>query len=557
MSTSKPTEILLVQPRTPRTFWTLDSLVEACGFKTIMPPLGLMTVAAMLPDGYRPRILDLNTAPLDEASLARADLVFVTGMYIHHASFVQVVALARKLGKTVVAGGPFAIAEWVNQQDGNRGLLDMEQVDHLILYEAETNLPPFLRDLERGCAKKVYADHSFPALDTSPPPRFDLVNIEDYMIMSLQFSRGCPHSCEFCDIIKMFGRVPRTKPVDRFIDEMNRLYASGFRGYLFVVDDNFIGNKRAAKQLLREIAPWQQQRGYPFVLLTETTLALASDDELLRLMLEAGVITVFIGIETPDAETLRASRKTVNTRLEMDQAVEKIQRTGIEVMGGFIIGFDTDGEDIFQRQIDFIQSAAIPMSMFGLLSPIPGTELYERLLREGRTLARSDEPLKDATGDNVVAALNFVPRMPVKRLLQGFRRVLSEIYDPLLYYRRSLTVISRLPGLRLRDLARMEGWRRRRALARATAAPLTPALARRMLRILRTPHGRHYAAFLARAAGHGLMALPYAFTLALSAEHFFDIRKMVGENLTDEYIDKVAAEIDRRRQPQPKSGVPG
>jgi radical SAM superfamily enzyme YgiQ (UPF0313 family) len=541
----KSRKVLMVQPRTPRTFWTLDDLVKAGGYKTFMPPLGLMTVAALVPDRYQVRILDLNTTPLDAGQLAWADLVFVTGMYIHHQSFVEVVRLAKSLGKTVVAGGPLAIAEWTQNGSRHDDRFEMNRVDHLVLYEAEVNLPLFLRDFERGKASRVYASKEHPDLSATPPPRFDLINVKDYLVMTLQFSRGCPHDCDFCDIVKMFGRVPRTKSIAGFIEEIESLYATGFRGLLFVADDNFIGNRKAVKRLLERLTVWQERRDYPFMLYTQTALDVANDDELLAAMVKAGFGEIFVGVETPDIETLLASNKRVNTHIEMDRAVEKIQRAGIAVAGGFIVGFDTDSPDIFRRQIDFMQSAGIPRSMFSVLSPIPGTELYERLEREGRIL--EDEAWKATTGDNFVPTLLYVPTMPVEQFLSGCKLVISEIYDPRRYYERSLTLISRLPDLKVRDLMRADRSRRKRAESKARVSPLTFSLLAQLLRIFFTPHGLLYARFLARSASHGLMSLAYAFNLALSGEHFFIVRDRIIETLGPEYIRTTEARVARKR----------
>ena len=281
-----------------------------------------------------------------------SEIVFITGMWIHRESFLKIVTICRGLGKTIIAGGPFVQSAYGKP---GRDYLESDKIDHLVLYEAENNLPQFLRDYEKGKAKKVYDNREKPGLALTPAPRFDLIRPLDYASMALQFSRGCPFNCEFCDIIQMFGRIPRTKSPAQFMAEVEALYQTGYRGRLFIVDDNFIANRKSVKEMLRLLAPWQKERTYPYLLFTEASIDLAADNELLDLMVRSGFTSVFVGIESPDAETLRATNKKQNAACDMNAAIEKIQRSGIEVMAGFIFGFDTDTEDVFDRQLDFIR----------------------------------------------------------------------------------------------------------------------------------------------------------------------------------------------------------
>jgi radical SAM superfamily enzyme YgiQ (UPF0313 family) len=524
---------LLVQPKTPQTFWNLDSAVRAAGFKAVMPPLGLMTIASMLPPHYDVRIVDLNTTDLTLADVEHADLVFLTGMWVQQESFVEVVHLCRQAGATIVAGGPL-VRSALGAAQGRKGVSDpvgptlsaVAQIDHLVLHEAEVNLPRFLADYEQGKAERIYDDDAPADLSSTPAPRFDLIAPHDYISMSLQFSRGCPFNCEFCDIIQMFGRVPRTKVPAQFIAEMDALYATGYRGRLFIVDDNFIANRKVVKPLLREIISWQRERRYPYVLFTEASVDLAADDELLLLMAQAGFTSVFLGIESPDADTLRAANKKQNLRCDLDESVRKIQNAGMEVMAGFILGFDTDSADVFDRQLDFIRRNGIAQSMVGLLAAMPNTDLYRRLEREGRLIAGGEEH----TGDNVNAHLNFIPRMPADTLLAGYRRVLAETYSPANYFDRALTLISRLPDMRVSSLVSAEPWRRALARSRIRSAkgPKAARIAVETGRFVFSRWGMHALPFFAKSLAYGVLALPLAIDLAVRGRHYASVARRVA-----------------------------
>jgi radical SAM superfamily enzyme YgiQ (UPF0313 family) len=421
-------KVLLVYPEMPPTYWSMRYALRFIGKKSVFPPLGLLTVAAMVPRDYEVTLVDMNVEPLTEAAVAASDLVFISSMIVQKESHERVVKLCKKLGKTVVAGGPYP-SSYPDQMEG---------VDHLVLNEAETTLPLFLDDYHRGVAKPVYLDTTRPDLALAPIPRFDLIRRKPYSSMALQYSRGCPHACEFCDIIEMFGRVPRVKGPEQFMAEMKLVHAEGWRGSLFIVDDNFIGNRTEVKKLLPMIAAFQRANNYPFTLFTEATLSLAEDEGLMDLMVAAGFNMVFLGIETPDRCTLQAAGKPQNLRSDMLESVRKIQAKGMEVSGGFIVGFDSDPEDIFDRQIRFIQDAAIPTAMVGLLTALPRTRLYRRLQEEGRLTEVS-------AGNNTHdLRLNFVPKMELGKLLDGYKRVLREIYKPDRYFERCLKLLKNM-----------------------------------------------------------------------------------------------------------------
>ncbi len=522
----KKIKVLLVQPKTPPTFWSMDSAIKSVGYKSVMPPLGLMTIAAMLSENYEAVIADLNVKDLDRREIEQCDMIFLTGMWIHRESFVEVVNICSEMGKTIVAGGPFVISAYGGRDKDEFDYMKLERIDHLILYEAEVNLPDFLRDFEQGVAKKVYDNKKKPSLSLTPVPRFDLVNPEHYSTMSLQFSRGCPFNCEFCDIIQMFGRIPRTKSPDQFIGEMDALYSAGYRGRLFVVDDNFIGNKKIVKELLRKMIIWQQKWSYPYLMFTEASIDLAQDDELLNLMVEAGFTSVFLGIETPDTDSLTAMNKNQNTRCDMDASIEKIQRSGIEVMGGFIVGFDSDSADIFSRQIDFIHRNAIVQSLVGVLSAMPNTDLYKRLEQEGRLIDLGNEN----SGDNFSAQLNFIPKMDPETLLDGYKHILGEVFSPANYFSRALILISRLPDLKASSLSKAEPWRKALIKSKIYETPKSFNLLRGITGLLFSSYGFYVFPFLIKSLRYGILSLPIAINLAFRGRHYYIVSMRVLRN---------------------------
>ena len=438
---------LLVYPEYPPSYWGAQFALEMVGKKAAFPPLGLLTIAALFPLGYDVRVVDLNVRTLEEEDLEWADLVCTSTMIVQRSSLEMVIARCNRAGVPVVAGG----AHPTTFHDEIAG------VDHFVLDEVEETFPEFLRDMETGTAKAIYREPRKPDVTRTPVPRFDLINMADYYSMCVQFSRGCPFDCEFCDITKLYGRVPRTKSPDQIVNEFDALYRLGWRGELFLVDDNFIGNKRDALKLLPVIAEWQKARGYPFSLFTEATVNLARMDALMDIMIEAGFSAVFLGIETPTPEALIKMKKPQNVRKDEDDfllhAVRTIQRKGMRVDGGFILGLDDDDESVFDAQIVFIQEAGIPMAMVGVLTVLKGTDLYERMKRENRLLeetrveetsATSLKPIPNMSAVNV--ALNFKPEMDPETLREGYRRVITTLYDPTLeqYFQRCLTLLEHL-----------------------------------------------------------------------------------------------------------------
>ena len=427
---------LLVYPEHPPTFWGANHALEMSGVKATHPPLGLLTIAAMFPASYELRVVDMNVSALHDADLEWADLVFTSTMITQHVSLRAVVERCNRAGVPVVVGGPHPTTFHE----------EIAGVDHFVLDEVEETFAEFLRHLESGTAKRMYRETRKPDVTRTPVPRFDLIDVKNYATMSVQFSRGCPFDCEFCDIIKLYGRVPRTKSPEQVVKELDSLYHLGWRGPVFLVDDNFIGNKRDALKLLPAIAGWQKKRGYPFTLTTEASANLALMDEMMDAMIEAGFDSVFVGIETPNPKALLKTKKQQNTNKTQENylyhAVRKIQRHGMQVQGGFILGLDSDDEGVFDAQIEFIQETGIPVAPIYLLTAVKGTDMYERMKSEDRLL---DVPL----GTNAMP-LNFKTELEYGTLIDGYKRVIATLYDPTLenYFSRCLTLFRHLKPVR-------------------------------------------------------------------------------------------------------------
>lgn len=418
--------ILLVSPVFPDTYWSFKHALAFEGKKAAFPPLGLLTVSAMLPAGWERRLVDMNVATLSDSDIKWADIVFVSAMIVQKDSLEDVVRRARNLGKRIAVGGPYVSTSSESVPDA----------DHIFIGEAETTLPAFVRDIELGTTKKVYKADERPSLLQTPVPDFGLADMSKYSAMNIQYSRGCPFQCEFCDIIEIYGRVPRTKSNRQMLDELDALKAVGWRGLVFIVDDNFIGNKKNVRLFLPDLIEWSRQNSFPFSFITEASVNLAEDDALLQMMQDAGFRRVFLGIETPVEASLKEAQKSQNTRRSLIDSIHKIQSYGMEVMAGFILGFDSDPENIFDLQIDFIKESAIPLAMVGLLSALPDTQLWRRLEKEGRLKGYH-------SGNNTDGSLNFEPKMNRERLIEGFQDVLKNIYSPKEYYLRSLDCLSR------------------------------------------------------------------------------------------------------------------
>ncbi|MFH1028446.1 MAG: DUF4070 domain-containing protein, partial [Pseudomonadota bacterium] len=418
-------KILLVYPHYPDTFWSFRYALKFIDRKASFPPLGLLTVAAMLPGDWEKRLIDMNVGSLGDADLEWADYVFISAMTIQRESAQEVIARCRRLGVKSVAGGPL-FTSWHDE---------FPDVDHLVLGEAELTLPPFLADLCNGKARPVYADNRRADITKTVIPLWKLIDVRNYAAMNIQYCRGCPFDCEFCDITALLGKKPRSKTLAQLIAELDSLYISGWRGAVFFVDDNFIGDKgKLKREVLPALIGWMQAKGHPFYFYTEASIDLADDGQLMALMVRAGFEEVFIGIETPHEGGLVESGKAQNRNRDLLASVKCIQRAGLQVHGGFIVGFDSDSADIFDRQIRFIQESGIVTAMVGVLIALRGTRLYQRLQREGRLLG-------NATGNNTAIAMNFIPRMDLRELISGYQTILGTIYSPKNYYRRVISLL--------------------------------------------------------------------------------------------------------------------
>jgi radical SAM superfamily enzyme YgiQ (UPF0313 family) len=413
-------KILLVYPETPSTFWSFKDALKFISKKAAEPPLGLITVAAMLPVEWEKKLIDLNVTRLNDEDILWADYVFLSGMNIQLKSFNQVIRRCNTLGIKIVAGGPLATTQHQ----------DFLGVDHFILNEAELTLPKFLEDLENGTPEHIYTTPEFPDVKSSPVPMWELLDMKKYAGMAMQYSRGCPYDCEFCSITMLNGRTPRTKSVNQFITELDTLYKLGWREPISIVDDNFIGNKKKLKtEVLPAIIEWSKQKKYPFKFITEVSINLSDDEELMTMMVDAGFNSVFVGIETPNSESLVECGKAQNLRRDLVNSVKKLQKRGFIVSAGFIVGFDNDHSKVFEEQINFIQKSGIVTAMVGLLNAPIGTKLFKRLNGEKRLLT-------GFTGNNMDGSINFIPKMNYAELMAGYSYILKTIYSQKVYYQR-------------------------------------------------------------------------------------------------------------------------
>ncbi len=413
--------ILLVYPKYPDSFWSFTHVLRFISKKAAVPPLGLVTVSAMLPSTWNKKLVDLNVTSLHNSDIAWADYVFISAMYIQKESVNKILEECLKNKVKVVAGGPLFTQEYTNYS----------QIDHFVLNEAEITLPLFLNDLDSGkTPQRIYQTSEYADITKTPTPDYQLLSAKDYAFMNIQVSRGCPYSCDFCEITALLGRKVRMKSPQQVIAELEALYNLNWRGPVLIVDDNFIGNKHEIKNnLLPAMKSWMQSHNHPFKFNTETSINLADDEELMQLMVETGFTSTFVGIETPEEKSLQECQKSQNKNRDLLHSVKKIQNAGMQVSGGFIVGFDSDTPSIFQRQIDFIQQSGIVSAMVGLLNAPKNTKLYERLEAENRLTVES-------SGNNTDASMNFIPKMNHHELLDGYKKIITGIYSPKPYYQR-------------------------------------------------------------------------------------------------------------------------
>jgi radical SAM superfamily enzyme YgiQ (UPF0313 family) len=487
-------KILLVHPKFPTTYWGFQYGLPLVRRRASLPPLGLITLAALLPRSWNLRLVDLNVLNVEDLTdddLRWADAVFVGGMRVQAPSIHEVLGRGRAAGRTTVVGGsaPTMTPE------------EFDDSDIIFVGEAEGRVEELVAALNsprRSGSVRLQPPPGWHApLTRIPAPRFDLLDLRHYASMSIQYSRGCPFKCEFCDVVQMFGRTPRVKTATQVLAELNALYELGFRGSLFLVDDNFIGNSASVKRLLPELTAWQRLRGYPFQLYTEASVNLAADRQLVDGMLASGFSAVFLGIETTSPETLKDAGKKQNARIDLAGAVRQLTRTGLEVFGGFILGFDNDTPDVFASQRDFITGLPLPLAMVGVLTALPGTLLWRRLQREGRLR-------QNASGDQF-GRPNFEPTMAEKTLLSGYAGLLADLYEPEAYYRRCEAFIKTAPALPGRKRSE------RKYLGTLLRTLFTVGL--------RRPYRRHFWRLLACALRHAPHQLAWAVGHAVMGEH--------------------------------------
>ena len=493
--------ILLVYPQYPDTFWSFKHTLKFISKKAAFPPLGLLTVAAMLPEEWEKKCIDMNTDSLSNKDIEWADYVFISAMTVQRDSAKSVIKRCRKLGTKVIAGGPLFTTEHEAFDD----------IDHFILNEAELTLPSFLEDLKNGCAKHLYTSDKWPDIGITPIPDWSLIDMKKYSSMSVQYSRGCPFDCEFCDIVVLNGHIPRTKSQDQLQAELDALYKRGWRGEVFIVDDNFIGNKKKLKnEILPSVIQWMKTKRYPFSFFTEASINLADDDELMRLMVRANFKMVFVGIETPNEESLAECGKIQNTNRDLLASVIKLQNNGLQVQGGFIVGFDNDPHNIFENQINFIQKSGIVSAMVGILSALPGTKLHQRLKGEDRLLG-------EVSGNNTDCTINFIPKMNNETLLKGYHSIISTVYSPNNYYARIKTFLKEYKPQHKKDF-RLKFWHLK-------------AFTRSMWVLgIREKGRRYYWRLLAWVLVTRPYSLPISINLAICGFHFRKVMESYNDH---------------------------
>lgn len=504
--------VLLLSPIFPSTFWSFERVLQLIERKVLLPPLGLITVAALLPQEWNFRLVDRNVRSESEQDWEWADLIVVSAMMVQKEDFQHLIREGVRRGKRVAVGGPYPTSIPADAHEAG--------AQFLVLDEGELTIPKFVEAIERGDEHGVFRSAEKPDVTGTPIPRFDLLEMGAYDSMSVQFSRGCPFQCEFCDIIVLYGRKSRTKTPAQMLGELQALYDLGWDRSVFVVDDNFIGNQRNVKLMLRELAPWMHERGFPFRFITEASINLAEDEELLELMVEAGFDSVFLGIETPDEDSLTLTRKFQNNRNPLTESCRKITRAGLRVLAGFIIGFDGEKTGAGRRISEFVEQTAIPDAMFSMLQALPGTALWERLEREGRLVG-------EGTGMNQSTLMNFVPTRPVEEIAEEYVQAFWELYEPSVFLQRCYR--------HAMELGMPKG---ERPFKMPAAAELRGLLKIIWLQGVQRPETRKlFWTQLWKLLSQNPQALGPYLTVCAHGEHFFEFRQEISS--------KIKAQLER------------
>jgi len=534
------TNVLLVYPKFPVTYWGFQDALTLVNKRASLPPLGLVTLAACLPERWNLRLVDLNVGELGDDDLGWSDVVFLSGMLVQMDSIREVTARTRAAARPLVVGGPTATTDpdlfpdadlvFQGEAEGRIPLL-VEGVEALLGPDGRAPRIPV------GERRVIRAGEDKPDLREVPVPRYDMLELKQYTSMAIQYSRGCPFHCEFCDIIEIFGRVCRVKAADQIIAELDALADLGFEGSVFLVDDNFIGNKREVVKLLPRIAAWQEAHGRPYELYTEVSINLAAEPALMEAMVNAGFSTVFVGIETPSVVALAAAGKMQNLRLRPEEAVMTMTRAGLEVMGGFIVGFDSDGPDIFDAQRELIQSSPVALAMVGMLMAIPGTRLWRRLEREGR--------LRGRAGGDQFARCNFDPTMDEETLLRGYRELMADLYSAEAYYERCHAYVAQVGPIPVSGGRGIEDIK---------------YFLKAALRIgVQSPRRFLFWGLLYRALGSAPQALKWSVVKALQGEHMIRYTEEHVLPRLDRALDSLAEEklvAEATRLPEPTTESP-
>lgn len=508
---------LLIWPILPNSFWSYQETLNLADLRSTNPPLGLITVAAMLPSDWEIRFVDRNVRCETAADWEWCDMAILSAMIVQKEDLRSLIKKGVALGKKVAVGGPFAtsVPEFALEAGAH----------YLILDEGECTIPLFLQALERGEKRGIFRSLEKPDVTQTPMPRFDLLDLDAYLAITVQFSRGCPFQCEFCDITNLYGRKPRTKTPEQMLGEFEVLYQMGWRRYIFVVDDNFIGNKRNAKIFLRALIPWMEERNYPFILLTEASLNLAEDDELIELMVKAGFTMIFMGIETPDTDSLMVAHKEQNTRNSLIESCHKITRSGLQIMSGFIIGFDGERAGAGQRIQQFVEATGIPQAHLNLLQALHNTAMWKRLKQEGRLV----EGLSSYLGSQK-SLMNFVPTRPLEEIVAEYIDAFWNLYDPVAYLKRTFRHFMMMEGSRPQPKRQLTGRDLRFVLAVCWRQG-----------VLRSTRFLFWWQLLAVALRKPRLLYDYFLVLGMG-EHFLTFRHEVRENLRSQLAALKAAQ---------------